>query len=98
VTTDIAVAPGAAAGVLPDTSESNCPVKTPIGAQLTRDLVDDVAKVLETRGFPPLNAQDHGRLHLVLYDFLYEGHGESKEPGSEGPLATAARISRRQRT
>jgi hypothetical protein len=61
-----------------DSSESNYPVTTPIGAQLTRELVDDVAKVLEARGFPPLSPQDHGRLHLVLYDFLYEGYGESQ--------------------
>jgi hypothetical protein len=61
-----------------DSSESNYPVTTPIGARLTRELVDDVAKVLEARGFPPLSAQDHGRLHLVLYDFLYEGYGESQ--------------------
>ena len=61
-----------------DISESNYPVKTPIGASLTRELVDDVAKMLEARGLPPLSAQDHGRLHLVLYDFLYEGSGESQ--------------------
>jgi hypothetical protein len=61
-----------------DTSESNYPVKAPIGARLTIDLVHDVGKVLEGRGFPPLNAEDHGRLHLVLYDFLYEGYGERK--------------------
>jgi hypothetical protein len=61
-----------------DISESNYPVTTPIGERLTRELVDDVAKVLEARGFPPLSAQDHGRLHLVLYDFLYEGYGEAQ--------------------
>src|SRR5919109_2178942 len=66
-------------------SESNYPVTTPIGARLTRELVDDVAKVLEGRGFPPLSAQDHGRLHLVLYDFLYEGYGESQ--GAAGGAA-----------
>ena len=49
-----------------DISESNYPVKTPIGARLTRELVDDVAQVLEARGFPPLSAQDHGGIdHLI---------------------------------
>jgi hypothetical protein len=67
-----------------DTSESNYPVKAPIGERLTRDLVNDVAKVLEARGLPPLSAEDYGRLHLVLYDFLYEGYGESEGAAGAG--------------
>ena len=36
--------------LMTDTSESNYPVKAPIGERLTRDLVNDVAKVLEGHG------------------------------------------------
>jgi hypothetical protein len=71
-----------------DSRKSNYPVEAPIGARLTRDLVNDVAKVLEAHGFPPLSADDHGRLHLLLYDFLYEGYGES-EGGSGAGASTS---------
>jgi hypothetical protein len=40
--------------------------------------------VLEAHGFPPLSAEDHGRLHLLLYDFLYEGYGESEGASGAG--------------
>jgi hypothetical protein len=68
-----------------DTSGSNYPVSAPMGERLTRDLVNDVAKVLEARGFPPLSDADHGRLHLLLYDFLYEGYGESEGAAARRP-------------
>ncbi len=71
-----------------DTSGSNYPVKAPVGERLTRDLVNDVAKLLEARGLPPLSAQDHGRLHLVLYDFLYEGYGEAAGAAGAGTPTT----------
>jgi hypothetical protein len=67
-----------------ETRESNYPVKAPMGERLSKDLVDEVAKVLEARGLPPLSAEDHGRLHLLLYDFLYEGYGESEGAAGAG--------------
>jgi hypothetical protein len=60
-----------------ETGKSNYPVKAPMGAQLTQDVVRDIAQLLETRGFPPFTDEDIGRLHLVLYDLLYEGHEDS---------------------
>jgi hypothetical protein len=57
--------------------KSNYPVKEPMGVQLTADVVRDIAKLLETRGFPPFTDEDIGRLHLVLYDLLYEGHEDT---------------------
>jgi hypothetical protein len=48
-----------------------------MGVQLTADVVRDIAKLLETRGFPPFTDEDIGRLHLVLYDLLYEGHEDT---------------------
>jgi hypothetical protein len=60
-----------------ETSKSNYPVKEPMGVQLTADVVRDIAKLLETRGFPPFTDEDIGRLHLVLYDLLYEGHEDT---------------------
>jgi hypothetical protein len=66
-----------AGGVMTDTGKSNYPVKVPMGVQLTTELVHDIAKLLETRGFPPFTDEDIGRLHLVLYDLLYEGHEDT---------------------
>jgi hypothetical protein len=66
-----------AGGVMTDTGKSNYPVKEPMGMQLTSELVHDIAKLLETRGFPPFTDEDIGRLHLVLYDLLYEGHEDT---------------------
>jgi hypothetical protein len=66
-----------AGGVMTDTGKSNYPVKEPMGGQLTTELVHDIAKLLETRGFPPFTDEDIGRLHLVLYDLLYEGHEDT---------------------
>jgi hypothetical protein len=66
-----------AGGFMTDTGKSNYPVKVPIGVQLTTDLIHDIAKLLETRGFPPFSDEDIGRLHLVLYDLLYEGHEDT---------------------
>jgi hypothetical protein len=63
--------------VMTDTGKSNYPVKEPMGGQLTTELVHDIAKLLETRGFPPFTDEDIGRLHLVLYDLLYEGHEDT---------------------
>jgi hypothetical protein len=60
-----------------ETGKSNYPVKEPMGVQLTADVVRDIAKLLETRGFPPFTDEDIGRLHLVLYDLLYEGHEDT---------------------
>jgi hypothetical protein len=57
-----------AGGVMAETGKSNYPVKEPMGVQLTTELVHDIAKLLETRGFPPFTDEDIGRLHLVLYD------------------------------
>ena len=37
----------------------------------------DIAKLLEARGFPPFSDEDIGRLHLLLYDLLYEGHEDT---------------------
>jgi hypothetical protein len=48
-----------------------------MGVQLTADVVRDIAKLLETRGFPPFTDEDIGHLHLVLYDLLYEGHEDT---------------------
>jgi hypothetical protein len=48
-----------------------------MGAQLTEDVVREIAKLLETRGFPPFSDEDIGRLHLLLYDLLYEGHEDT---------------------
>ena len=48
-----------------------------MGGQLTTDLVHDIAKLLEARGFPPFTDEDIGRLHLLLYDLLYEGHEDT---------------------
>jgi hypothetical protein len=59
------------------TGKSNYPVKAPMGAQLTEDVVRDIAKLLETRGFPLFSDEDIGRLHLLLYDLLYEGHEDT---------------------
>ena len=64
-------------GVMTETGKSNYPVATPMGAQLTEDVVRDIAKLLETRGFPPFSDEDIGRLHLLLYDLLYEGHEDT---------------------
>jgi hypothetical protein len=64
-------------GSVTDTGQSNYPVKEPIGVQLTTDLVRDIARLLETRGFPPFTDEDIGRLHLLLYDLLYEGHEDT---------------------
>jgi hypothetical protein len=64
-------------GVMTGTGKSNYPVATPMGAQLTEDVVRDIAKLLETRGFPPFTDEDIGRLHLLLYDLLYEGHEDT---------------------
>jgi hypothetical protein len=60
-----------------EAGKSNYPVATPMGAQLTEDVVRDIAKLLETRGFPRFTDEDIGRLHLVLYDLLYEGHEDT---------------------
>jgi hypothetical protein len=60
-----------------DTGKSDYPVQAPMGAQLTTELIHDIAKLLETRGFPPFTDEDIGRLHLVLYDLLYEGHEDT---------------------
>jgi hypothetical protein len=43
-----------------ETGKSNYPVRTPMGAQLTEDVVRDIAKLLETRGFPPFIDEDIG--------------------------------------
>jgi hypothetical protein len=66
-----------AGGFMTGTGKSNYPVATPMGAQLTEDVVRDIAKLLETRGFPPFSDEDIGRLHLLLYDLLYEGHEDT---------------------
>jgi hypothetical protein len=66
-----------AGGFMTGTGKSNYPVATPMGAQLTEDVVRDIAKLLETRGFPPFTDEDIGRLHLLLYDLLYEGHEDT---------------------
>ena len=60
-----------------ETGKSNYPVRTPMGAQLTEEVVREIAKLLETRGFPPFTDEDIGRLHLLLYDLLYEGHEDT---------------------
>jgi hypothetical protein len=57
--------------------KSNYPVATPMGAQLTEEVVREIAKFLEARGFPPFTDEDLGRLHLLLYDLLYEGHEDT---------------------
>jgi hypothetical protein len=59
-----------------ETGKSNYPVATPMGAQLTEEVVRDIAKLLEARGFPPFTDEGIGRLHL-LYDLLYEGHEDT---------------------
>jgi hypothetical protein len=64
-------------GVVTGTGKSNYPVATPMGAQLTEEVVRDIAKLLEIRGFPPFTDEDIGRLHLLLYDLLYEGHEDT---------------------
>jgi hypothetical protein len=64
-------------GFMTETGKSNYPVSTPMGAQLTEDVVREIAKLLETRGFPPFSDEDIGRLHLLLYDLLYEGHEDT---------------------
>jgi hypothetical protein len=66
-----------AGGFMTGTGKSNYPVGTPMGAQLTEDVVRDIAKLLEARGFPPFTDEDIGRLHLLLYDLLYEGHEDT---------------------
>jgi hypothetical protein len=66
-----------AGGFMTGTGKSNYPVATPMGAQLSEDVVRDIAKLLETRGFPPFSDEDIGRLHLLLYDLLYEGHEDT---------------------
>jgi hypothetical protein len=66
-----------AGGVMTETGKSNYPVQEPMGGQLTAELVHDIAKLLETRGFPPFTDEDIGRLHLLLYDLLYEGHEDT---------------------
>jgi hypothetical protein len=76
-TTFRATMPSRAGGFMTDTGQSNYPVKEPIGVQLTADVIRDIAKLLETRGFPPFTDEDIGRLHLVLYDLLYEGHEDT---------------------
>jgi hypothetical protein len=48
-----------------ETGKSNYPVATPMGAQLTEEVVRDIAKLLETRGFPPFSDEDIGRLLQV---------------------------------
>ena len=48
-----------------------------MGAQLTEEVVREIAKFLETRGFPRFTDEDLGRLHLLLYDLLYEGHEDT---------------------
>jgi hypothetical protein len=60
-----------------DPGKSNYPVATPMDVKLTEDEVRDIAKLLETRGFPPFSDEDIGRLHLLLYDLLYEGHEDT---------------------
>jgi hypothetical protein len=60
-----------------ETGKSNYPVRTPMGAQLTEEVVREIAKLLEARGFPPFTDEDIGRLHLLLYDLLYEGHEDT---------------------
>jgi hypothetical protein len=60
-----------------ETGKSNYPVATPMGAQLTVEVVRDIAKLLETRGFPTISNEDIGRLHLLVYDLLYEGHEDT---------------------
>jgi hypothetical protein len=60
-----------------ETGKSNYPVRTPMGAQLTEEVVREIAQLLETRGFPPFTDEDIGRLHLLLYDLLYEGHEDT---------------------
>jgi hypothetical protein len=59
------------------TGKSNYPVATPMGVKLTEEVVREIANLLETRGFPPFSDEDIGRLHLVLYDLLYEGHEDT---------------------
>ena len=44
---------------------------------LTEEVVRENATLLEARGFPPFTDEDIGRLHLLLYDLLYEGHEDS---------------------
>lgn len=59
------------------TGKSNYPVATPMGAQLTEEVVREIAQLLETRGLSPFTDEDLGRLHLLLYDLLYEGHEDT---------------------
>ena len=60
-----------------DAGKSNYPVATPMGAQLTEEVVREIAELLEARGLPPFTDEDLGRLHLPLYDLLYEGHEDT---------------------
>src|SRR5215211_1309899 len=66
-----------AGGFVTGTGKSNYPVATPMGAQLTEEVVREIARLLEARGFPPFSDEDIGRLHLLLYDLLYEGHEDT---------------------
>jgi hypothetical protein len=59
------------------TGKSNYPVATPMGGQLTEEVVREIAQLLETRGLSPFTDEDLGRLHLLLYDLLYEGHEDT---------------------
>jgi hypothetical protein len=36
-------------------------------------LLSDVARAIESAGYPPLTAPDLGRLHGVLFGFIYVG-------------------------
>jgi hypothetical protein len=64
-------------GFVTETGKSNYPVATPMGAQLTEEVVREIATLLEARGLPRFTDEDLGRLHLLLYDLLYEGHEDT---------------------